>query len=168
MQKSKFNGRSHWGLPKELADFEWTQPSSSSQLTHITVRRPSTPSNRGDVIIDLVINDKYLPISVPITTKLPLLPIDLLDLIPLLQIPNDEAPHLLKTHLSMSGWVKPAASIGKPQVDPMVLPPMESLYGFAVTSFELVIKEPIKVNTTKSPLTDRKLVDSYSQVDKTS
>lgn len=150
MQKSKSNGRSNWGLPKELADFEWTQPSSSSQSTRITVRRPSTPSNRGDVIIDLVINDKYSPISVPVWTKLPLLPIDLLDLIPLLQIPDDEAPYLLKTHLSMSGWVKPAASIEKPQVDPLVLPAMESLYGFAVTSFELVFKKPIKVDTTQS------------------
>lgn len=149
LQKSVRDARANWGIPKEFGEFEWREP-SSSQAGRVTVRQPSTNGRRGDVIFDAAINDRYSPVSVPIRTKVPLLPVDFLNLVPLVQLPLDgggagDMPHVLKTTLSLTGWVKPAAMVEKPRVDVAILPSVGALYGFSIPSFELQFKEPLKV-----------------------
>ncbi|KAG0585197.1 hypothetical protein M758_3G266600 [Ceratodon purpureus] len=148
-EKSVRDARANWGIPKEFGEFEWRE-SSSSQAGRVTVRHPSKNGRRGDVIFDAAINDSYSPVSVPIRTKVPLLPVDFLNLVPLIQLPLDgwdrnDTPHLLKTTLSLTGWLKPAAMAEKPRVDASLLPSMGALYGLSIPSFELQFKEPLKL-----------------------
>ena len=149
LQRSVRDARANWGIPKETAVFEWREP-SSSQAGRVTVRHPSRDGRGGGVIFDAAINDRYSPVSVPIRTKVPLLPADLLSLVPLVQLPldgggRDDVPHLLKTTLSLTGWLKPAAMAEKPRVDASLLPSVGALYGLSIPSFELQFKEPLKV-----------------------
>lgn len=148
-EKSVTDGRANWGIPKEYGVFEWREPSPSAP-GRVTVRRPGEKNRRGSLIFDVVINDRYSPVSLPVLTKVPLLPVNLLDFLPLIQLPLDgdskrDLPHLLKTCLSASGWVKPAAMAEKPRVDSSLLPAMGTLYGFSITSFEFNFKKPLKL-----------------------
>lgn len=85
VQKSVTDARANWGIPKELAEFEWKEP-SSDEPGRVTVRHCSNGS-RGDLIFDVTFHDNYSPISVPVFTKVPLLPsFDVLNWLPLVQL----------------------------------------------------------------------------------
>jgi len=147
-QKSVADARANWGIPKEIAEFEWREP-TSAQAGRVTVRHPSTNGRRGEVIFDVAFQCDYSPVAVPIRTKVPLLPVDFLNWVPLVQL-GENANHLLKTTLSLSGWVKPAAMAEKPRVDAALLPSVGPLYGIYMPSFELQFKEPVKVERESS------------------
>jgi hypothetical protein len=151
LQKSVRDARANWYIPKEMAEFEWREP-SPSQAGRVTVRHPSRNGRRGDVIFDVAINDGYSAISVPVWSKVPLLPVDFLNLVPLVQLPLDREAtddmHILKTRLSGSGWVKPAAMTERPRVDASILPEVDALYGISITGFELQFKKPLKLVQT--------------------
>lgn len=145
-QKSVTDARANWGIPKELAEFEWKEPSSSGP-GRVTVRHCSNGSRRG-VIFDVTFHDNYSPISVPVWTKVPLLPnFDVLNWLPLVQLGDGSHDHLLLTTLSARGWMKPAAMANKPRVDTAILPSVESLYGLCIPSFELQFKEPVELRS---------------------
>lgn len=148
VQKSVTDARANWGIPKELAEFEWKEP-TSTQAGRITVRHPrrrSSSNSRGEVIFDALINDNYSPVAVPFQTKVPLLPnVDILNWVPLVQLAEDE--RVLKTTLSLRGWVKVAAMADKPRVDASLLPAVGSLYGVSISSFELQFKKPLQLQS---------------------
>lgn len=146
VQKSVTDARANWGIPKELAEFEWKEP-SSGEPGRVTVRHCSNGS-RGGVIFDVTFHDNYSPISFPVFTKVPLLPnFDVLNWLPLVQLGDDSHDQLLLTTLSARGWMKPAAMADKPRVDSALLPSVEALYGLCISSFELQFKEPVEIRS---------------------